>query len=255
MTWTLVLLLAAAAYSFKVVGLIVIGRRQLPAPLERCLALIPAALIAALIVNGTFADGQDLVIDARAGRCRGRRVRDVASSAGDRRDRDRRRRDRDDPTARLSAATIDGSVGRDRTRRSRARRLRRQILRSTACPPTNPAIGPPTYHGNRRSSSHVNRVRRPRSIGSSVNTPEPVTMPECRTPIERPGSHSVISIRSVNVNGPTLVSHTNLVPTPLVCSPTNRIATASAIQSTWRSIGSSAVPDTIRRRVELDRHA
>jgi branched-subunit amino acid transport protein len=65
-TWTLVLVLAAAAYSFKVLGLIVIGRRQLPAPLERCLALIPAALIAALIVNDTFADGQDLVIDARA---------------------------------------------------------------------------------------------------------------------------------------------------------------------------------------------
>jgi hypothetical protein len=32
-TWTLVLVLAAAAYSFKVIGLIVIGRRQLPAPL------------------------------------------------------------------------------------------------------------------------------------------------------------------------------------------------------------------------------
>ncbi len=66
MTWTLVLVLAAAAYSFKVLGLIVVGRRQLPAPLERCLALIPAALIAALIVNDTFADGQDLVLDARA---------------------------------------------------------------------------------------------------------------------------------------------------------------------------------------------
>ena len=66
MTWTLVLLLAAAAYSFKVIGLIVIGRRQLPRRLERCLALIPAALIAALIVNDTFADGKDLVLDARA---------------------------------------------------------------------------------------------------------------------------------------------------------------------------------------------
>ena len=43
-----------------------IGRRQLPGPLDRCLALIPAALLAALIVNDTFADGQDLVIDARA---------------------------------------------------------------------------------------------------------------------------------------------------------------------------------------------
>ena len=66
MTWALVLLLAAAAYSFKVIGLIVSGRRQLPRRLERCLALIPAALIAALIVNDTFADGKDLVLDARA---------------------------------------------------------------------------------------------------------------------------------------------------------------------------------------------
>lgn len=66
MTWTLVLVLAAAAYAFKVIGLIVIGRRQLPPALERCLALIPAALIAALIVNDTFADGKDLVLDARA---------------------------------------------------------------------------------------------------------------------------------------------------------------------------------------------
>jgi branched-subunit amino acid transport protein len=65
-TWTLVLLLAAAAYTFKVLGLIVIGRRPLPGALERCLALIPAALIAALVVNDTFADGKDLVIDARA---------------------------------------------------------------------------------------------------------------------------------------------------------------------------------------------
>ena len=66
MTWTLVLLLAAAAYSFKVLGLIVIGRRQLPSTLERCLALITAALIAALVVTDTFGDGKDLVIDARA---------------------------------------------------------------------------------------------------------------------------------------------------------------------------------------------
>ena len=66
MTWTLVLVLAAAAYSFKVLGLIIIGRRALPSALERCLALIPAALIAALVVNDTFAAGKDLVLDARA---------------------------------------------------------------------------------------------------------------------------------------------------------------------------------------------
>ena len=81
MTWTLVLLLAAAAYSFKVIGLIVIGRRQLPPPLERCLALIPAALIAALIVKDTFADGQDLVLDARAAGVAAAALADVAASA------------------------------------------------------------------------------------------------------------------------------------------------------------------------------
>ena len=66
MTWTLVFLLAAAAYFFKVLGLVVIGDRPLPPMLERCLALIPAALIAALIFKDTFSIGQHLEIDARA---------------------------------------------------------------------------------------------------------------------------------------------------------------------------------------------
>ena len=66
MTWTLVLLLAVGAYSFKVLGLVVIGDRALPPVLERCLNLIPAALIAALIVKDTFSVGQHLQVDARA---------------------------------------------------------------------------------------------------------------------------------------------------------------------------------------------
>jgi branched-subunit amino acid transport protein len=65
MTWTLILLLAAGAYAFKVLGLVIIGDRPLPAVLERCLNLIPAALIAALIVKDTFSVGQHLQIDAR----------------------------------------------------------------------------------------------------------------------------------------------------------------------------------------------
>jgi branched-subunit amino acid transport protein len=65
-SWTLILLLAAGAYSFKVLGLVVIGDRPLPAVLERCLNLIPAALIAALVVKDTFSVGQHLQIDARA---------------------------------------------------------------------------------------------------------------------------------------------------------------------------------------------
>jgi branched-subunit amino acid transport protein len=34
--------------------------------LERCLALIPASLLAALVAKDTFTSAQDLVIDARA---------------------------------------------------------------------------------------------------------------------------------------------------------------------------------------------
>jgi branched-subunit amino acid transport protein len=66
MTWTLVLVLAAGAYLFKVLGLIVIGDRTLPPVLDRCLGLIPAALIAALVVKDTFSVGQQLQLDARA---------------------------------------------------------------------------------------------------------------------------------------------------------------------------------------------
>ena len=66
MTWTLVFALAAGAYLFKVLGLVVIGDRPLPQVLERCLGLIPAALITALVFKDTFSIGQHLQIDARA---------------------------------------------------------------------------------------------------------------------------------------------------------------------------------------------
>lgn len=66
MTWTLVLVLAAGAYAFKVTGLVVLGGRTLPSVMERCLALIPAAVITALVVKDTFTLGQDVVLDARA---------------------------------------------------------------------------------------------------------------------------------------------------------------------------------------------
>ena len=66
MTWALVLLLAVGAYACKVTGLVVIGSRRLPLVVERCLALVPAALISALVVMDTFSTGNDLVLDARA---------------------------------------------------------------------------------------------------------------------------------------------------------------------------------------------
>ena len=65
MTWTLVLTMAATAYAFKVLGLVVVGARTLPPVVDRCLALIPAALIAAIIVLNTLGNGQHLQIDLR----------------------------------------------------------------------------------------------------------------------------------------------------------------------------------------------
>lgn len=65
MTWLLVLSLAAAAYLFKVTGLVIVGGRSLPPVVERCLALVPAALISALIVKDTVSVGDELVLDAR----------------------------------------------------------------------------------------------------------------------------------------------------------------------------------------------
>ena len=66
MTWTLVILLTLGAYAFKVTGLVFLGGRSLPPMFERCLALIPAAVVTALVLKDTFTNGQDLVLDARA---------------------------------------------------------------------------------------------------------------------------------------------------------------------------------------------
>jgi len=65
MTWLLVFGLAAGAYAFKVLGLVIIGNRVLPPRLERCLALIPAALLAAIIAKDTLTIGHHLQVDAR----------------------------------------------------------------------------------------------------------------------------------------------------------------------------------------------
>jgi len=65
-TWTLIILLTLGAYAFKVTGLVFLGGRSLPPMFERCLALIPAAVVTALVMKDTFATGQDLVLDARA---------------------------------------------------------------------------------------------------------------------------------------------------------------------------------------------
>src|SRR4051794_13573355 len=66
MSWTLVLALGLGAYACKVIGLVVVGSRRMPPAVARCLALVPAALISALVVVSTFSTGTQLVLDARA---------------------------------------------------------------------------------------------------------------------------------------------------------------------------------------------
>jgi branched-subunit amino acid transport protein len=64
--WVLVAALSLFAYLCKALGFVVVGSRVMPALVERCLALIPASLLAALVAKDSFSTGQALVIDARA---------------------------------------------------------------------------------------------------------------------------------------------------------------------------------------------
>lgn len=58
--------LAAISYGLKLLGSVIIGQRTVPPVLERCLLLIPAALLAGLIAKDTFTVGHSIVLDARA---------------------------------------------------------------------------------------------------------------------------------------------------------------------------------------------
>ena len=65
MSWGPLLAIAAGAYAFKAAGMFGLGRLA-DGPATRTLgALLPAALLAALIVLQTFTDGQQLGLDAR----------------------------------------------------------------------------------------------------------------------------------------------------------------------------------------------
>jgi branched-subunit amino acid transport protein len=66
-SWSVLFLLAGGAYAFKALGLVVLGGRRLPPPVTQVMALLPAALLPAIVVVGTFAasDHRGLVLDAR----------------------------------------------------------------------------------------------------------------------------------------------------------------------------------------------
>ena len=66
MSWAIVIWLSVGAYAFKMLGFVIVGSRKLPDVLSRCLLLIPAALLAALVFNSSFTDGQSYALDGRA---------------------------------------------------------------------------------------------------------------------------------------------------------------------------------------------
>jgi branched-subunit amino acid transport protein len=64
--WITIGALTVATALIKASGPLVFGGRTLPAPALRVISLLAAALLAALVMTQTFADDQELVIDARA---------------------------------------------------------------------------------------------------------------------------------------------------------------------------------------------
>ncbi len=66
MSWAAILGLAAGAYTFKALGLVALGPRYSSASTLRAIALMPPALLFALIAVQTFGAERALTLDARA---------------------------------------------------------------------------------------------------------------------------------------------------------------------------------------------
>lgn len=64
--WTLIAALAAVNFTIKAAGPVIAGRRELPDVVQRFITASVPALVAGLIVTGTFAADGKLVLDERA---------------------------------------------------------------------------------------------------------------------------------------------------------------------------------------------
>lgn len=60
-----VIVVAAGTYLWKSAGPLLLGNRTLPVAIEKIIALTPGALLAALVVTATVADGPTWSFDAR----------------------------------------------------------------------------------------------------------------------------------------------------------------------------------------------
>jgi branched-subunit amino acid transport protein len=64
-SWTFVLLLSGGAYLLKAVGFVVLPRLEATDRAAPLISLLPAALLVALVVVGTFEAEGSVVLDAR----------------------------------------------------------------------------------------------------------------------------------------------------------------------------------------------
>lgn len=65
-SWAVVVTASLACFALKAAGYVVPPRMFEPPPARRTIDLLPAALLAALVVTQAFGAGQGLVLDARA---------------------------------------------------------------------------------------------------------------------------------------------------------------------------------------------
>jgi branched-subunit amino acid transport protein len=64
--WAIVLAVGLGTVAIKAAGPVLLGGRPLPAPVQRVVALLAPALLAALVATTAFGSGSALVLDARA---------------------------------------------------------------------------------------------------------------------------------------------------------------------------------------------
>jgi len=65
-SWVIVLSVGLGTMAIKAAGPVLLGGRPLPGPVQRVVALLAPALLAALVATTAFASGNELVLDARA---------------------------------------------------------------------------------------------------------------------------------------------------------------------------------------------
>jgi branched-subunit amino acid transport protein len=65
-TWLAVLVVGLATVALKATGPVLVGGRALPDWVMNVVSLFAPALLAALVITQAFADGERLVLDARA---------------------------------------------------------------------------------------------------------------------------------------------------------------------------------------------